>query len=559
MTFLEIIFERLRNAGESPVLREIRDGQFVDCSGAALLALIAQARQFLRAQSLHAGDRCVLLAPNSIRWAALDLALMAEGIVVVPLYPRQAPAELASMIEDSSPARLFCSDAALVAEIQKHLPSAPQLGMLESVFAPAGTAPATAPFHHADSDPLTIIYTSGTSGEPKGVILNAGNVNHMLPCTSARLDQLMGPRSASNPAPDRIFHYGPFCFAASWILLLTALSRNSVLLLSTDLSKLSEELKLAQPDYFINVPIFLERVRRKILEAVEQRRGIVPAVLSRAQRAYLAKSKANGGRSPLDSLALALAKRTMFPAIRKSVVGPNLKALICGSAPLSIDTQLFFMMLGIPVLQVYGLTETTAICTLDDPRRVEPGRVGPAIPGIEMKTADSGEILVRGPNIFPGYWQRPAETAKALEDGWFHTGDLGEAGANANWRIIGRAKDLIILSSGHNVAPEPLENELVKRLPEAQQVVLVGNQRSSLAVLVTTAASNGLKPSAVQAAIEAVNAGLPHYKQIRAFRILPAPFTIEDGRLTTMGKLKREAIAARCAAEIEAMYRKKPA
>ena len=559
MTFLENIFERLKNAGGAPVLREIRDGQFVDCSGAGLLALIAQARQFLRPQSLHAGDRCVLLAPNSIRWAALDLALMAEGIVVVPLYPRQAPAELASMIKDSSPARLFCSDAALVAEIQKHLPSAPQVATLESVFAAAGATPVADPYRHADSDPLTIIYTSGTSGEAKGVILNAGNVNHMLPCTSARLDQLMAAHAAANAAPDRIFHYGPFCFAASWILLLTALSRNSVLLLSTDLSKLSEELKLAQPDYFINVPIFLERVRRKIQEAVEQRGGIAPAVLSRAERAYVARRKQTAGSGPLDSLALALAKRTMFPAIRKSVVGPNLKALICGSAPLTIDTQLFFMMLGIPVLQVYGLTETTAICTLDDPRRVEPGRVGPAISGIEMTTADSGEILVRGPNIFPGYWQRPAETAKALEGGWFHTGDLGEAGANGNWRITGRAKDLIILSSGHNVAPEPLENELAKRLPEAQQVVLVGNQRSSLAVLVTAAASNGLKPSAVQAAIEAVNAGLPHYKQIRAFRILPVPFTIEDGLLTTMGKLKREAIAARCAAEIEAMYRKKPA
>jgi len=559
MTFLEIIFERLKNAGESPVLHEIRGAQWVDCSGAPLLALIAQARQFLRTQSLNAGDRCVLLAPNSIRWAALDLALMAEGIVIVPLYPRQAPSELAAMIKDSSPARLFCSDAPLAAEIQRHLPSMPRVATLESVFAGAGAPPAVAPYRHADSDPLTIIYTSGTSGEPKGVILNAGNVNHMIPCTSARLDQLMGPRSASNAAPERIFHYGPFCFAASWILLLTALSRNSVLLLSTDLSKLSEELKLAQPDYFINVPIFLERVRRKIREAVEQRGGTAPAVLSRAERAYLAKHKASGRGSPLDSLALALANRVMFPAIRKSVVGPNLKALICGSAPLSVDTQLFFMMLGIPVLQVYGLTETTAICTLDDPHRVEPGRVGPAIPGIEMKTADSGEILVRGPNIFPGYWQRPAETKKALEDVWFHTGDLGEADANGNWRITGRAKDLIILSSGHNVAPEPLENELARLLPEAQQVVLVGNQRSSLGLLVTTAASNGLEPSDVQSAIDAVNADLPHYKQIRAFRILPAPFTIEDGLLTTMGKLKREAITARCVAEIEAMYLKKPA
>lgn len=557
MTFLENIFDRLKRAGAAPVMAEIRNGQIVNCSGADLLAQIAQARQFFATQGLKRGDRCALLAPNSVRWAAVDLALMAEGIVVVPLYARQAAHELAGMLKDSSPAKIFCSDAALASEVRQHLPSAPDFTLIESVFAGRHADADRPPCHHADSDPLTIIYTSGTSGEPKGVILNSGNLNHMIPCTNGRLDQLMGATGGSHTAPDRIFHYGPFCFAASWILLLTALSRNSVLLLSTDLTKLSDELKLATPHYFINVPIFLERVRRKIQETVQQRGGIVAAVLSRSERAFIARrnGKATGF---VGSLALALAKRTMFPAIRKSAVGTNLKALICGSAPLSAETQLFFVMLGIPVLQVYGLTETTAICTLDDPRRFEPGRVGPAVPGIEMKAAESGEIIVRGPNIFPGYWQRPAETAAALEGGWFHTGDLGDSDGNGNWRITGRVKDLIILSSGHNVAPEAIENELANRLPEAQQVVVVGNQRSSLAVLFTTTASNGLKPAAVQSAVDAVNGNLPHYKQIRAFRILSGPFTVEEGLLTTMGKLKRDAIAARCAAEIEALYQKKP-
>lgn len=559
MTFLENIFDRLQRAGERPVLAEIRGTQVVNFSGAYFLAQIARVRKFLVEQSLRKGDRCVLLAANSFQWAALDLALMSEGICVVPLYVRQSPAELAAMLQDCEPARIFCSDPALAEEIRTRLPSAPPIASSEAVFGGDGALTAepgaAAPYHHADSDALAIIYTSGTSGEPKGVILNAGNVNHMLPCTNGRLDELMGSRENRIGAPDRIFHYGPFCFAASWILLLTALSRNSVLILSTDLSKLSEELKLAEPDYFINVPIFLERVRRKIEETIHNRAGFAARVFSRAQRAYFARR--NGRGAPLDSLGLILANRTVFPAIRKSVVGPNLKALICGSAPLSIETQLFFMMLGIPVLQVYGLTETTAICTLDDPHRVVPGRVGPAIPRVEMMASQSGEILVRGPNIFPGYWRRPAETAKALEGGWFHTGDLGEPDAAGNWRITGRAKDLIILNSGHNVAPEPIENDLAKRLPEAQQVVVVGNRRSSLGVLLTTNGSNGLKAPAVQSAIDAVNASLPHYKQIRAFRILDAPFTIEAGLLTSMGKLKRDAIAARCAGQIEEMYQKK--
>jgi long-chain acyl-CoA synthetase len=555
MTFLEHIFKRLERAADIAVLQEVRGAEMVSVTGGELLAQVQKARQSLIAFGLKPRDRCALLAPNSIRWVALDLALMAEGVIVVSLYARQAPAELAMMLKDSTPSSIFCSDATLAAEVQKHWPTAAPATVIETVFAGKSAAVA-APHHHADADPVTIIYTSGTSGEPKGVVLNAGNVNHMIPCTNARLDQLMNIRDSSSARPDRIFHYAPFCFAASSILLLTALSRNSVLTLSTDLSKLSDELRLAAPDYFINVPIILERVRGRIEGTVRKRGGFASAVFANAQRAYFAQGEGNS--RVVDSLSLWLADRIMFPAIRKSV-GPNLKALICGSAPLAVETQLFFMMLGIPVLQVYGLTETTAICTLDDPRDVEPGRVGKAIPGIEMVAGQNGEILVRGPNIFAEYWQRPAETARALEGGWFHTGDQGEVNARGSWRITGRLKDLIILSSGHNVAPEPLEHELAQRLPEAHQVILVGNQRSFLAALVTTDSSNGLKPASIQAAVEAVNADLPHYKQIRAFQIVSEPFTTENGLMTTMGKLKRDVIVARYAAEIERLYQKKPA
>ncbi|HUJ31654.1 MAG TPA: AMP-binding protein [Candidatus Acidoferrum sp.] len=553
MTFLERIFDRLQQAKDAPVLREVRGDQVVAVTGGELLALVRQARAFLRARGLKPSDRCALLAPNSIRWAALDLAMMAEGIVVVPLYARQAPAELAAMIADSAPARVFCSDAAIAALLQKHAPTATHIVLIDGVFASeAGTfAP---PVQHADSDSVTIIYTSGTSGEPKGVVLNAGNLDHILDCTTARLDQLMSSHKQLGATPDRIFHYAPFCFAASWILLLNALSRNSVLTLSTDLSRLSDELKAASPDYFLNVPTLLDRVRSKIEETIRARGGFASAVFSRARRAYLQRRE--GKSELLDSLCLALANRLMFPAIRKSI-GPNLKALICGSAPLAVETQLFFMMLGIPVLQVYGLTETTAICTMDDPDHVVPGCVGPAIPGLEMKLAANGEILARGPNIFPSYWQRPAETARVLEGGWFHTGDQGEVDADGNWRITGRIKNLIVLNSGHKVAPEPLEQSLAARLPEAQHVMLVGNQRSFLTAILAVNSANGFKESSVQAALEVVNADLPHYKQIRSFHLVAEPFTIEGGLLTANGKLKRDAIAARYASEIDAMYQKK--
>ncbi len=161
----------------------------------------------------------------------------------------------------------------------------------------------------------------------------------------------------------------------------------------------------------------------------------------------------------------------------------------------------------------------------------------------------------------PGYWQRPEATARRqLESGgWFHTGDQGERDANGNWRISGRLKNLIILNSGHNIAPEPLEDALARELPEAAQVVIVGNERSFLAALVMAQPSNGLKAERVQAALDAANIGLPHYKTIRAFHIVPEPLTIESGMLTANGKLKRDVIVARFAAEIERLFEKKSA
>jgi long-chain acyl-CoA synthetase len=208
-------------------------------------------------------------------------------------------------------------------------------------------------------------------------------------------------------------------------------------------------------------------------------------------------------------------------------------------------------MLGIPVLQVYGLTETTGICTMDDPKNPVPGRVGPSIPGIEMKLAENDEIVIRGPNVFRGYWNRPQQTAEVLRDGWFHTGDQGEKDATGTWRIVGRIKNLIVLGSGHKIAPETVEDEIARHLPGAQQVVIVGNGRGYLSALVT----GNVTREQVQAALDEVNPQLPHYKQVRAFYLRPEPFSIDNGMLTANGKLKRDLICARMKTEIDDMYR----
>ncbi len=521
-------------------------------TGSEVLELIRKARTFIASKGLKRRDRCGLLAANSIRWVAMDLALMAEGLIVVPLYSRQAPAELIAMMKDSTPSLVCCGDAALRDAIAQSWPEAPPQFLFDEIFAGVDGIQLEHPQMGEDS-PVTIIYTSGTSGEAKGVVLTAANVGFMLDRTAERLSQLMSGSQRGSGGQDRIFHYLPFTFAASWIALLTFLKRRSLVTINMDLAKIANDMRVVAPDYFLNVPQLLERMRRAVDEQLWQTGGVPQAIYSRAKSAWARRQ--DGQPRAGDVIWLGLADWLVFPAIRKKMIGRNLKALICGSAPLSPETQLYFMMLGISVLQVYGLTETTAICTMDDPSRVEMGRVGPAIAGMEMKLGEYDEILVRGPNVFPGYWNRPEQTAEALSGGWFHTGDQGEVNAAGNWRISGRIKNLIVLGSGHKISPEPVEIAIAKNLPAAQQVVIVGNGRGYLSAIVT----GSVTPEHVQAALDVVNSELPHYKQVRAFITRGEAFSIESGTLTVNGKLKRDVISSSLKNEIEEMYRVKQA
>ncbi len=548
--FLERILRRLADAPNTSFLHEVRGGKGPSAAGSDVLSLIAQARSFLRSAGLKRGDRCALHAGNSVNWVATDLAIMAEGLIAVPLYSRQAASELAVMLRDCSPALVISGDASLRDAIAREWPEHPRIAVLDEVFAaakPAQTAPEP-PLALTSKDPVTIIYTSGTSGEAKGVILTVGNLDHMLRCTNERLNDLM----AGHSGQDHVFHYLPFCFAGSWILLLTSLLRGSLLTLATDLSKLAEDMRATSPHYFLNVPVLLERMRTGVDEQIHKTGGAIHAIYEHAKDAWFRRRM---GDESASSFWIWLANLLVFPTIRKKMIGGNLRGLICGSAPLAVETQLYFTMLAIPVLQVYGLTETTAICTMDCPGRVEPGFVGPAIPKVEMKLGEQDEVLVRGPNIFAGYWNRAEATANAMRDGWFHTGDQGEVNEAGNWRIIGRLKNLIVLSSGHNVAPEPIEDMILHLLPDAQQVVLVGHGKPFVAAIVTGDVSR----DEVNQALEIANPQWPHYKRVRSFLLHPEPFSVENGLLTANGKLRREAINARFQAQIEEMYSATPA
>src|ERR1700741_5289249 len=281
MPFVGEIFSQLKAAADTVLLQEIRDGQVTGVTGGELLELIRKARIFLAARELKKGDRCGLLAANSIRWMALDLAAMAEGLIVVPLYFRQAPTELVAMMKDSTPAFVCCGDATLRDGIQQAWPQAPPLPLFDEIFAGVDGVSLDRP-QVRDEDPVTIIYTSGTSGEAKGVVLTAANVGFMLGCTSARLDELMGGRSGQ----DRIFPYLPFSFCASWISVLSFMLRGSLITLNMDLSKIAADMPAVAPHYFLNVPQLLERMRRGVDEQIAQRGGVAQAIYSRAKAAW---------------------------------------------------------------------------------------------------------------------------------------------------------------------------------------------------------------------------------------------------------------------------------
>src|SRR5215470_15218166 len=315
LNFLENIFEQLKRADARVVLREINGEQFVSVTGKELLEQVQRVRLFLRNSGVQPGDRCALLAPNSIRWVVFDLALMAERVIVVPLYSRQAPGELAGMMKDCEPRLLFVNDVALGGAVAQAWPVAPRRVVFEEVLKAAmpKTSLAEGLPSRKDSDLVTIIYTSGTSGEPKGVCLNTGNLNYMLERTTERLGRLMGGREGGSP--DRVFHYLPLNFAASWLLLLSCLTRETTLTLSTDLNKLANEIRLSSPNYFLNVPTLLERVRRGVEDSLSKRAAPLRWLFQKARAAW--QKKTTGRLSGLDSLWLWLGNGLIFGKIRE--------------------------------------------------------------------------------------------------------------------------------------------------------------------------------------------------------------------------------------------------
>lgn len=541
MSFIEKMHASLDSRANEALILEVHGEKLVEFTGRQIKDMVTSARGFLASRGVQPGDRVALIGHNSARWAALDLAILGAGGIVVPMYDRQAANELAGMLTNCETNLVLVDTPALRDNLAAAWPSGSKsIALFDEVFAHAKAD--IKPVARAASDRVTMIYTSGTSGEPKGVLYTVQNVDFMLQRTIDGIKTMVGDRAG----PDRVFHYLPVCFAGSRIQLWSQLARGNPIMFSTDLNNLVKELATAQPHYFLNVPALLERIRLGVSNKLKERGGLAFTIYRHAVEGN--ERSVRGIATLKDKVAREVAKRIVFPKIREQI-GKNLEFLICGSAPLSEETQRWFGLVGIPVYQVYGLTETTAIVTMDQKGLARPGYVGKAIDGVEMKVSDEGELICRGPNIFPEYWKRPDATTSSIRDGWFHSGDMAEISGDGYLRIVGRLKDLLVPESGHNVAPGPLEEKLANFVAGAQ-VMVVGHAKPYLSVIVTGSHT----PEIVQSAIDQLNHELPHYRRLRKFFIAPEPFSVENGLLTANQKLKRGAVEKRYATEIQGMY-----
>ncbi|MGH9368411.1 MAG: AMP-dependent synthetase/ligase, partial [Thermoanaerobaculia bacterium] len=416
-------------------------------------------------------------------------------------------------------------------------------------------------------DVATIIYTSGTTGEPKGAMLTHSNfVSNVIACCA------MVPISSEKTA----ISFLPLSHVFERMLDYSYLYRHASIAYAESIDKLKDNLLEVNPHCFGAVPRVYEKVHARILERVEKGSGLKKKIFAWAVSVGKQRLAFEERGEPVPS-GLArrarLADRLVFAKIRHAL-GSRFHFAVSGGAPLSRELAEFFLGAGVTIYEGYGLTETSPVIAVNGPKAWRLGTVGRPIQGVEVKIAGDGEVLTRGPHIMKGYYQKPAATAEAIDaEGWFHTGDIGRLDADGFLAITDRKKDLIVLAGGKKAAPQPIENEL-KKSPFIGVPIVIGDRKSFLAALIVpnfdrlkewvAAGGLGVKWEAIDAEpeirrlfqreIDAYNAEKPHHEQIRAFALLPADLTIEDGSITPTLKVKRRILESRYQALIEGMY-----
>ncbi|MFD3872567.1 AMP-dependent synthetase/ligase [Streptomyces sp. NPDC058623] len=518
--------------------------------------------------AVAAGERVAVLAETGPLWTYTHFGVLAAGAVLVPVYPTAGEEELAWVLSDSAAVVAVCDDAAQAARVEALRPKLPALRAVVRMDALAGRAAAPAARLReraaavGPDDDASIVYTSGTTGPPKGCRLTHGNFGAVQDGTL--------PLVRGGPG-DSTYLYLPLAhLLAQLIQFTTLLEGGELCYFGGRVEDVVAELAEARPTHLPSVPRLFEKVHAVVLALAEGQEGGRERFAEAVRLGVLARE----GRLPEEARAAhAAAEESLYSPVR-AVFGGRLTWALTGGAPIAPDTLDFLRACGIRVFEGYGMTESGGVISLNHPDAVRYGTVGRPIAGCEVRIAADGEILARGPMVFPGYHANAAATAETVDaDGWLHTGDLGELDADGFLSVTGRKKELIITSAGKNITPTEVEFAVRAASRYVSRAVLIGDRRPHPVALITLDAEEiagwaarrsldpGPRPGAhpevralIAEAVATANATVSRPARIRAFHILDADFSVADGTLTPTLKLRRGAVAERYAAQIEALY-----
>jgi long-chain acyl-CoA synthetase len=572
-----------RHAAQTPdrPLLAYRDGdRFVDVPAHEVAERVRRLAAGLISLGVEPGDRVALMSHTRMEWTELDYAILAAGAATVPIYETSSAEQIQWIVSDSGAVAIIVETpehAALFAEVAGRLPNCrtpfvidagglDELAALGRDVAPdAVDARVTALTH---DDLATIIYTSGTTGRPKGCVLTQGNLCTNVAQASESWDPILRDE-------DTTLLFLPLAHSFAKIVALVLMDRGIKIAYATDTPSVPEELPIAKPTLLVGVPRVYERVYNKAQhKAAQEGKSRIFGIAVDTASAY-ARQKLDDGKVRLGTrIKHALFDKLVYGKLR-AAFGGELRVAVSAGAPLGERLGYFFNGVGVTLLEGYGLTETSPVLTVTTPLDIAVGTVGSPVPGTEMRIADDGEVLARGPQIFQGYWHNDAATREVIDaDGWFHTGDLGEFDARGRLKITGRAKDLIITAGGKNVSPATLEDRL-RAHPLISDSVVVGDDRPYIAALIALdgealpewAAEHGkagrtaveLRDDAdlrgvIDAAVADANAAVSRAEEIRNYTILPRELSIEGGELTPTMKVRRALVVKEYDQLIEELY-----
>jgi len=551
------------------------NGRWQPTTWRAFVDQVRLAARALIALGFPRGGKVAILGFNRPEWVILDHAAMMAGGAPAGIYTTCSPEEVQYIIHHSESLVVLVEDAAQLAKVKAKRDEMPLLKAIvtmrgvtatgadvltwDDFLAKGEAVPESTLDERIDAieqaDLATLIYTSGTTGPPKGVMLSHGN----LTWTSRTLLDVSGGANES----DVSLSYLPLSHVAEQMATIhMPATVGSVVYYAESLEKIADNLKDCRPTVFFGVPRIWEKFHAALSGKLAEVTGVKAKLVAWARGVCTKVNAVRDRGEPVPKrlqLQYALANKLVITKLKTALGFDRARTLISGAAPIAPDVLEFFSSLDLPVREIYGQSEDCGPTSFNLPGKTKIGSVGPPLPGLECKIADDGEILIRGQNVFLGYYKEPEATAECLQDGWLCSGDLGAFDKDGFLSITGRKKEIIITAGGKNIAPKNIEAAL-KQSPVIGEAVVIGDRRKYLTALVTIeeAAAKQMQPdqlrSTIQAQIDQVNQTLARVEQVKKFAILAKPFGIDSGELTPTLKIKRKVVAQKYAREIEAMY-----